>query len=186
MNLIEFIGFIVAMVALVWLSTRQQIERRRREKNPELYEKQQQEKDRALKEMLRSMNLELVQDQEEEEDEEFLPPPPVSVEQKKTTVHRSVGKSYDFEAELEEHHLKTSLEKQKMTSSFDDRYKKQRQPIISEGFRIPAELSPYAIRVENETSIAEEKIKQLDSLQDMVIINEIFGPPRAFTIHDRF
>ena len=57
MNLIEFIGFIVSIVALIIIAVRRSMEERRRRRDPVAYEKEQERKRQALRQTLREMQI---------------------------------------------------------------------------------------------------------------------------------
>lgn len=57
MSFIEFIGFIFAMVAMIFLFIRKVMENRRRRLHPEEFAHEQEEQDRAVKELLESLNI---------------------------------------------------------------------------------------------------------------------------------
>lgn len=72
MTFIEFIGFIVTILALFFLLIRKSWEERKRRENPEIYEEEEKDREKALREFLRSLNVEV----EETETELEEPPPP--------------------------------------------------------------------------------------------------------------
>jgi hypothetical protein len=90
MTFIEFIGFIITISAMVFLFARQTWENYRRRKYPEAYAEEVRKKDDALKELLKSMNIEVEEEEEIEDDYEEpvrrplpTPPPPPKPLQKK-------------------------------------------------------------------------------------------------------
>ncbi len=70
MNFVEFIGFVIVILAMFFILIRRAMEERRRRKYPELFEKEEQEREKALKEFLRGLNVDV------EEVEELKPEPP--------------------------------------------------------------------------------------------------------------
>lgn len=70
MSLIEFIGFVISLAALIFLFFRKVSEERYRREHPKEFEEQEKQKEQAMKEWLKKMNIEVDEDEEEEEEEE--------------------------------------------------------------------------------------------------------------------
>lgn len=78
MNLIEFIGFLISLLAVIVLMTkRRQIERYKKE-HPEEFEKEELQKEEALKAFLKTLNIEM------EEEKKATPAPPAVNHPKRT------------------------------------------------------------------------------------------------------
>lgn len=70
MNLIEFIGFVISLAALIFLGAKRAKEEHYRKKHPEKFKEDEQTKETNLKQLLKSMNIDLM------DDEQVLPPKP--------------------------------------------------------------------------------------------------------------
>ncbi len=75
MDLIEVIGFLIGMVALTFILFRRMREERLRRNHPELWEQEEKKRQRNLKELLKAMDLDIVDEEEEEEEPERAPLP---------------------------------------------------------------------------------------------------------------
>ena len=78
MEFIEFLGFIITMIAMVFLLARRAREEKRRRANPEAYEQEESEKEEELRDFLRSLdpNLELYPPKPPPPPPKVAPPPP--------------------------------------------------------------------------------------------------------------
>lgn len=69
MSFVEFIGFIISLVAMIFLVTKRFMEERKRRLNPEEYARKEEEQEANLRRFLKSINV------DSEDEEEFSPPP---------------------------------------------------------------------------------------------------------------
>jgi hypothetical protein len=105
MNIIELIGFLIAMAALTFLYFKRLQDEKYRREHPEEFEQKQEEERRALKEIFKEMHIDL-----EEEEEEFVekvpppPPPPRAPVPIKTPVFKKKRDAYTIHAEKERAH----------------------------------------------------------------------------------
>jgi len=162
---IEFLGFIISLAAMIVLFLRKVFEERRRAKNPEEYHREQDEKERRLREFLSGLQDDMhktkdfrkVREDEEEEDEEdewkekkYIPPvvptPPKQVFKPK----------YEYKAE------KLSQTKQ------------------SEHYYLHRSHDAYDLaEMDVNPSRASEVVSRLGSKKDMVILHELLSPPKS-------
>lgn len=69
MGFVEFIGFVISLIAMIFLVTKRFFEERKRRLNPEEYARREQEQEENLRRFLKSINV------DSEDEEEFSPPP---------------------------------------------------------------------------------------------------------------
>jgi len=150
MTLIELIGFIITMAAFFLLIAKQARDERKRRQNPEAYEEEaEREHQEAIKDLLRSMNIDIPEEQPEHRKAEPPPKPEIPLppkEPKKAAVT----------------HFKTH-------KSFKDPY----------AFRKSFEhRSPYNKRKEQQSKV-KKLLRDTDSIKQAVILKEVLGTPKG-------
>jgi hypothetical protein len=104
MSFIEFLGFIISILAMVFLFVRKTMENRRRRLHPEEFEKEHEEEERAVEELLASLNIHL----EPQPQHKSPPPPPAKLSpikmQKIKETTQAVTPSNKFTFQLHEYH----------------------------------------------------------------------------------
>ena len=78
MTFIEFIGFIITMIALFFLMMKRAWEERYRREHPEEFEEEEAERKQALREFLQELDIDIEDLREEEPEPEPPPPPPTT------------------------------------------------------------------------------------------------------------
>lgn len=154
MTFIEFIGFIISISAMVFLFARQTWENYRRRKYPEQYAEEVRKKDDALKELLKSMNIEVEEEEEIEDEDDYVepvrrppPPPPKPIQ------------------------LKQAPQPKKETERLFQEYSSGKMDLSDKG--------AYALGKVNQPSRGKALITQFPSTRDLFVIREILGPPRC-------
>lgn len=183
MNLIEFIGFVISLIAMGFIIIKRFMEQRHRLQHPEQFEESDEEKQKALKEYFHSLGVEI------DDNEHFSPPqkipskkhpqPPLlkpapspqipKKNEQKNFQFKSNIESYRPESKIEKRKFKTSVERENF-GSFEDR-------LLSPEFR--GGEDPYKIVQKVTQPRIEKLVKELPSLKQMIIIREIIGPPKG-------
>ncbi|MFQ5728901.1 MAG: hypothetical protein ACE5GN_00885 [Waddliaceae bacterium] len=209
MTFVEFIGFIIAIVAFFFLMAKQAREQRRRRENPEQYEEELEEQEVAIKKLLQSFNIEV-----EEEPATKPPPPPAPEGVGPPEVKIPCERLSDEGAEKDKQHIeeplrqmwkkpKTSTKLSKLGEGREEVFRKpheeyrgglveeRREEVFRkphEGKRVKLEeLKPdheeaYKIHKQKK-SRAKKILGELDSLRNAIILREVLGPPKAFDKH---
>lgn len=177
MSFVEFLGFIITLVAMAVLVGKKTWEERDRRNHPEKYKEEENSRQADLKKLLKSMDIDL-----EEEEEVFSPPPkpvarplPVKANPPKYKPGRLVGEGYT---------LSTSVERRELKSAVEERAKKQQkyadEQIVSPEF-LRKETDAYDIKkIGTRTCKGKNVIRHLHSKKDMMILYEIINKPKAF------
>lgn len=203
MNLIEFIGFVISLIAMFILFFSRSIEKRRQRTNPQLYEAMESRKKETLKQFLEALDVQhddAFDDEDDEGDEDEvlasirLQPHPETVREK-APLYSSVAalrpgkreeQNFLFRSKTDEYKLETAIDKQRLNASLEEKYTpgflKSRQ--TDAWAKETGEPDPYALRQDSEASRATRALERTGSLQDVVILREILGPPKALSQND--
>lgn len=181
MNIVEFIGFIITMAALMILSIKRSREEKKIRENPELYAKQKKEQEKALKELLRSMNLDVKEDEEEELEEAIPPPPPPEepLPQRRThEPHRTLSKDFELHSSIEDRNQKSRIEQRQFKSSIENRNRIRNKPsIVSSDMRASQPIFG-GLEYRNKQRISgKDLLNKLPSKKGMVVLHEVFSSP---------
>ncbi len=179
MNIGDFIGFFIVLIAFFLSSVLQRRDKKRRKEHPEEYEGEEGEQAEVLKELLRSLDIGV-----EEQTPPSPPkkpktkpkPPPRPTVVKAAKTKRRVGDQFAFETNIEnryqessikERHLDLAIDEHTGESHFSDRYEDvPHADIWKRGKRKGA-------------SRANRLLNEVSSLQDVIVLGEIIGPPKA-------
>lgn len=187
MNLIEFLGFIITMILVIYLSSKRAIEERKRQQNPDYYDDEEVE-DNNIREMARLLNLspEDAQALERELKGEPAPPPPPPKKsnpppkpQKKKRVSRTLSDKYALHTNIEDFKQRSKVAERKFDTKIEHRYEQPRQSVITDSLRVDPEHDPYAISHQKKARI-NKLLDSLDSKADMILLHEILDRPKAF------
>lgn len=161
MTLIEFIGFVISLAAMIFLIVKHFWEQGQRRRYPEKYAEEQRKKEKLLSEFMKSLNLSENDDKDENEEEEMMieevkyqPPPRKQIPSMPPLPP-------------------------KRKSSMSDSY---REEIVSSTF-LKGEAAAYDLKKQRRPSQASTILKSLPTPKNMVIIKEIFGPPKSMQIN---
>lgn len=186
MDFSQIIGFIISLLAIIFLMSRKALDERHRRQHPEEYADEQAKKENELKKFLKSMNIDI------EDEEQFSPiqkpevrPIPPQLPKKNKPKHqpkahpeRTLSNNYQFKTSLEHFKPETSIEKRQFTTAID-----ARRPVYSEDSLISHDLqnaNAYEIRDRYNPSRAEALIRRLPSKKYMIILQEIMNKPKGF------
>lgn len=157
----EIIGFIISILALLFLFLRPVWDARERRKHPQEYQKKQQEREKRLKQFMKTLDSEVEEDEEEE---------PVALPRK--------GK----QQESIQANQRPSPQLPKAP------YIRPVQPVTQQHLDAQRKLIPkimvYGARKELE-SRAARLIQQQRTLKDAVLLSEIIGLPKGMSTRDR-
>lgn len=204
MNLIEFIGFVISLVAMTILFFSRMIEKKRRALNPKLYDEMEQRKEQKLKEFMRSLHVQhdngFDDDDDDEDDDEddeggeddyVRLPPRIASQQTKSRFLRPVIAArtpaadgpVSHPAKYEPQKIESSYEKWRLNSSIKDSYQDRflKQPGGDALHEKSLHLDPYALKKESSGNRILRLIAGLDSPKDMIVLQAVIGPPKAFS-----
>lgn len=158
MNLIEFIGFIITLAAMTAILFKKKLEDRERRKNPEKFSENEALRRENLKQMLKSLNLDI--EEEEEEEVQYRPPPPLPP---KNTPS-------NFKREIPAVQKKTTVEQK------NDPYRSSH--FVGSAYTQP-EHDAYAIVSRHTVSKGQSEIQSLKSKKEMIVLHEILSRPKS-------
>ena len=194
MSLIEFIGFVISMGAMVFLIGRHFWEAMIAKKDPErgLQEKRAQ-KD-TLKQFLKSLDIDMDEDEEQRAPPpqphphqrpkpvvhiKHSTPPPKPVyqsQQEKHRAHRVLQDSYSYKDSIENYRLESTIEHRKMKNAIDNRYNYSNEHIVSPDLQD----TDYHMIQNAQPSRVKELVSKAPSLKGMIVFQEIMNLPRAY------
>lgn len=182
----DFIGFFISLLALAFLFFRKRREAQRRREHPELYkeEEEQQEED-SLKDFLKSINMPV--------DERHPQRPVRQYEAMQPKIIKIKAQTQTEKIVTEEKRLKNQIEKRQLQNSIDDRRLKN----TIEERKLESNLEnryadPYGVTDTGKNapsyeiiqgvihrSRVQEYLDKLPNKKEMVIFQEIIGPPKG-------
>jgi hypothetical protein len=188
MDLIQFISFVVVMLAMSLLS-RKRAKEKQQAQYPETQDVDAHKQKVNLKKFLKSLEMDMEED--EEEDHEHSPqvehhpvkvhqePPPAPVPLRSSRAqpsHRLVKEStYQFQDNLEDYTLSTSIENKKWRTSIDNLDKEfSSRDVVSTDLQA---ANAYKISIKTHSSIARNLVQRIPSRKEMFIYHEIISPP---------
>jgi hypothetical protein len=167
MSFSEFAGLIILLIIFLFYMLRRGKEEKQRQQNPEQYAKEQKLKEKRYREFLRSMEVE-IPDEEKESDHEIK-------EKKKSKKSLRPPKYQEKVKESSE-----SSEWQKSSIAHSNRISSAPQTSSKHHKHTVIEIGKSYHEIRNQKpSRGARIIDQLKSRQDMVILYEIFGPARG-------
>lgn len=150
----EFIGFLISLIAFVYLMWKWRSEERAKNKNPEEYDRKKKQQEENLRLFLKSLDIEM---------EKPVPPPPPK--KKKPAAPKVAPKEIPKEIPYESH-----FEKYEFKSALDERYKEVTH----------LQAAPkYEVHQRRSNSRVEKMIKALPSLKQMIIMQTVIGKPKG-------
>jgi hypothetical protein len=189
MSGVEFIGFVVSVVSLIFIYYKNQREMREREAHPEKFQDEPLEED-PLKALMSAMQKEQLKREKEQRErmqgvERALPKPkpkpkaqplpPPAPQTMRQSQRRSPLEEYRLASEVETRRLKSALEERQLKSKLSYRHE-----------HLPAHVPAQALhlhmgdpQVDVQPSRAQQAIRRLAHLPDLVIYQEILSPPKS-------
>lgn len=192
MEISDFIGFIASVLVLLLFIGRHILSARRRQQHPEEAALEKKEQKAALKNFLKSLEVDMEGLDEEEEEEKVMPrialkkatppspPPQITQQPEKPKPHRRVGDDFRFQTHVEQRHFETAVEKRRLETAVEKRKRDFGANIISPDLRHAPDAYSRALIETKEPSRALELVARLGSRKNMVILQEILNPPKAF------
>jgi len=184
-NLIEFIGFIITIIAMFVILFRRAMDEKRRRENPELFQKEEENKEQALREFLQAMNIEVEETEVYEEPAPPPSPPEKKLARKKPArPKRLVRDAYELDSRIEDYEKTKGVESRTLeTEVGDTEFRELGQDIVSGDLFLQPSLGAYEIDLEKKKSRASQLLAELKCPSDMVIYREILGKPRGLQRH---
>jgi hypothetical protein len=173
MSIIEFIGFIITMIAMSLLFIKRVKEERRRRDHPDEVEEEGLPPTDPMKQFLRALER---SDDEQDEERHMVQPPQLPLlmpTKQKRPEKKALTREFLFQPQLEKHHLNPKLagflqeraiDSRKLSSSLDDRYTE----------------NTYEVHRKETTSYGMKVIDRLHSRRDMMICHEILSRPKGW------
>lgn len=187
MTFIEFIGFIVGLIGMFFLFFKQMRQDRQRQLHPELHDEEEGPQQRIIRGVLKSLEA------EDEDDEEVVQPlrrsgpndqtkkntPPKPPLLNAGLKSKQQADKYYFESSMDHYRQTSPIETRSIKTSIRDPYSnKIEEDILSTAFR-KGETAAYEVVNRQHPSRASLIIRNLPSSKNMVVIREIFGPPKS-------
>lgn len=181
----DVIGFIVSVLAMLFVFARHIFSRRYRQQHPQEAELEDRKQKETLKNFLKSLDVEMDELDEEEEMEarrplpllKKEPPPPPRLEEKPKS-QRNVQDDFRFQTKVEQRRFETSVEQRRLETAVEKRKRDFGANIISPD--LLHSFDAYAHAKAQKPSKAANLVSRLGSKKDMVILQEILNPPKAF------
>jgi hypothetical protein len=182
MSDVELIGFVVSIVSLIFIYYKNQREMRKREEHPEKFQDEPLEED-LLKALMNAMQREQVKREKEQRErlqgtERTLPKPkpkpkaqplpPPAPQTMRQSPRPSPLKEYHLTSQMETRRLKSALEERQLKSQLSYRHEE-----------LPAYVHAADHQVDVQPSRAQQAIRRLAHLPDLVIYQEILSPPKS-------
>lgn len=185
MSLVEFIGFVVSLAAMIFLIIKQVLDQVKRRNHPEKYPEDDREEEHNLQDLLKTIiddtgspaasKPKALKSQHADNDKARSKKHPLN-------KPKSAGPDkYQFKSTLDDHYQKSSIENRPLKTSITDPYKSQNEKWNSNDNTRKRDRSAYDIVETSQQSHAAVVIHRLHSSKDLLIIKEIFGPPKALS-----
>ena len=186
MTFIEFIGFLVTMFALIFLYLKRYFNEKKRAEHPEEYEEYQHQKEQALEDFFRSLNIDVPPPEIEKE----VPPPPppkkesiplaLQIRQKKRPI-RKVKYDYELDTHFDDFEPYSAVADRELekhiTEETIDIYTRD---IVSDDLLMAESLKrAYEIPTGRASARIETYVDRLDDLRSMILYRELIGPPKS-------
>lgn len=179
MEISDFFGFFFSILVMLFVFGRYLL---RRHKNPE-DEKQQK---KTLKDFLKSLDVDMEGLDEEEEAERAMPrvpvmkQPPPPPPQIKAKPHRKVEDDFRFQTRVEQRRFETKVEQRRLETAVEKRKQDFGANIVSSDLRHGQDAYARALAHTEKSSRGLELVSRLGSKKNMIILQEILNPPKAF------
>lgn len=186
MSIVEFIGFIVSLVAILLIMLRRNWEDRQRKNHPERYNDEADQED-ALKNFLRALEGDMEEGKEisKKYSESPLPPLPILHKEEEEIplerTHRTVADDFQFQAKLDRFQRQSAIDSRHIKLDItSNRFEKfQGNQVVSQDMKGFSRETTYDIIDKVTTNRAREILTKPKTLQDMIVIQEILGPPKG-------
>lgn len=181
MTLIELITFLVALLLMGYSFFHKIWTEYLRQRNPSKYEAIQKEKEAKLKRLLKTLEVESLENEESEEETLPLPQPPKMTSLHKTKEvekpHRLLSDDFRFQAHLDQFKQKSSIEQRALPidiqSPFEENYGNR---LISSDLRSPLSQA----RKSYDSSRIQTMMAKKGARRWLIVAKEVIGLPRGF------
>lgn len=160
MTFIELIGFIITMFAFFLLVAKQARDERKRRENPEAYQEDEEQQQEAIKDLLRSLNIEVP------EEKPAPPSPPTPPPQMEVRIEEEVPAPPVQESKIPK---SMRLAKFDYGNVFRDPHSKRK--VFDHG-------DAYLKRMQQQSRV-KNLLRETDSIKDAVILKEVLGTPKG-------
>lgn len=189
MTLIEFIGFLVSIFTLFFLYIKKNREERRRRQHPEQNESEEAGSEDALKDFLRSLEMDMDEMEENQKKQIRQPPsppplPPV-VNPKKTSTKpekrlRTVQDEFSYKTKIEDFRQVSAVEERNFQPGITNKqFEDFGAHVVSEDLNVK-NARAYQITDSLTESRLSKFVHQIPSRRDLLIYQEIMMRPKAF------
>lgn len=196
MSVIEFIGFVISFIAMIVLFFRRTLDRRRQAQDPALYAEMEKRREVRLKEFLSTLDVQHEphrpneDDEEEDDDEDEYVPPQARVAPKRPHSYTPIAlnrpqqlprDTFLLRPSTEKNRTQTSFEKHIQHSSIEDSYRNRflDTPAETAAKNVDIHQDAYALKKTNQQNRVNAIVGRLESPQDLIILQEVIGPPKA-------
>ncbi len=190
MDIVQFIGFLISVLAIMVIMGRKSRNERQRRQHPEQYMEKERKQKELLKQVMHDLGMDVEKEEEEEEEVEELHPaikkrvayapppgPDFSKMQTKAKPHIPFEDKYAFKDRFDDYHTETAIEKRRFKTAIEERNKFSGEKIVSPEYRHGPDA--YTIRKRDEVARGTRVIGSLHSRKEMVILHEIIDKPKA-------
>ncbi len=200
MDVIQFIGFVITMLALIFLTIKRTREERRRKTHPEEFKGEKEKEEQEYRDLLRSLDLPIPPELDIETKKSppnSLPrPPPASSSAgwRAPEPKRMVQPSFKYQANLDARHQKTRIEQRNYQSRIDTRHS-FKQTVVSKALQPEAATTAYNVATKNVYNVetdayafhedhtvprAQAMVAGLNRPLEMILFYEMIKKPKAF------
>lgn len=173
MSFVEIIGFIISLLALIYLFFKQQSIARYRQEHPDALREEETTEEDPLTELMKAIEKETAA----RKAAQHLPPSPPKVVRKATQP-----KLAPITSSLEDYHLASQIEKRKLKSSLENRSLKSPLGQRLEEKSLHVIPPPHHPGIEEAfvgPSRGEKALRRLSTRRDLIIYQEIIDKPKS-------
>ena len=190
----EFVGFIISILAIAFVIGKNIYEEIQKRRHPEDYTKKKHEQEAVLQDFLKSLKGDMEEskkrphEEDEEENERWnipkIPIPHISAPAPVVKgIPRTVKDQFRFNTKYDQYKPKSQVEQRELKNIIEERYETQKlgANVVSPDMRMDDPMRAYDIPIYKEQVARGRTILQgLHSRKKMMIIHEIFSPPKGF------
>ncbi|MDP1836335.1 MAG: hypothetical protein Q8K75_10480 [Chlamydiales bacterium] len=198
MSFIEFIGFVISMAALIWLSVKRGIEERRRQSNPEAYASEREQEQQRYHELLKSLDLPIPEElleaehktgqsshRQKKQQQQIKQQPKAQGQQSaakawKAPETKRTVRDYKFRAPLDTRRQASRIENRRLNNAIEARQNRFRTTVVSKSLQ-PEEgvVDPYSLEEASQATRSQDIFAQLKDPIQMVVFHELMSKPKA-------
>lgn len=167
--MVEIIGFIISLLALLYLFVKQNFPTQRPAESPR-YQNEEFEEDDPFKDFMKAVEKEAAS----REALQHLPPPPSKAIKKQKKAKPPSLAEYQLISQIETRQIKSSLEDRHLTSTFS-----HRENLPGRSLALSVSHRRIEEEKENRSSRVRLAMSRLVNRRDMMIYQEIVGKPKS-------